>query len=124
MIIDRMGSQFVKLAIIMTAVTACSGPSKKMVDLEDALQCDMTIDEVEALANNRVEALESPRRWRTHAVTSADSVLNLGFRQGRLKLSQLTWNELPTRVASYQVVDLCGDAPKEMEATHKLRERK
>ncbi len=105
---------------LLASTAACSASDKWAEDLENALKCDMTVKEVTKLAGTQPTALERQDRWRTHVIERARTRMSFGFLNGRLKLAQISWDEKSTRIASYQVLDLCGDASAELEATYRL----
>ncbi len=108
------------LSGLLTSTAGCAASDKWAEDLENALKCGMTGKEVAKLAGTQPTALERQDRWRTHIIERAPTRVSFGFSNGRLKLAQISWDEKPTRIASYQVLDLCGDASPDLEATYRL----
>ncbi len=92
----------------------CSGPSDWAVNFEAALECGMTVEEVEALAGQplRYVGPGSLRPWRTHMLDGDERYLDdvdLGFVDGKLHYVQVYWGKpWSTMIVERPRRDLCA----------------
>lgn len=104
--------------LLMSCAAGCSpGPSSELVSLEASLECGMTVDQVGPISGHDFHALEVPIGWITHIMHAGKSELYFGFREGKLESIQVAWQQLPTRIATFQRVDLCRTTNDPMAST-------
>jgi hypothetical protein len=97
------------LLLLMAVLSGCScGPATWAEDTEARLTCGLTVDEVRNIAGRDIEQRDVPRDWSTHAIRGGGTDLWLGFENGKLRWSQVLWEQEMIKMAMYSRRDLCG----------------
>ena len=109
--------------VFLATVSASGGPTAWAETFEVTVKCDMTITQVRDLAERTIATHDLPRFWETHAIKDRGTVVRLGFLAGHLKYVQLAWAEHPTRMASFQRIDLCASSAPDAFTTRRVERR-
>ena len=99
---------------------ACREPAKWAEELESLATCGMPKAELERIARRPIEVMEVPRGWTTHVIRDESTEVWLGLAEDKLLWLQVAWAAKPTKMATYQKVDLCGSTPDDPHARHPL----
>ena len=100
------------LFVMVAVLSGCScGPAQWAEQTEARLTCGLTVDEVRSIAGREVEQRDVPRDWSTHAVRKGRTNLWLGFQAGKLRWSQVLWEQKMMKMAMYSRRDHCGSGP-------------
>lgn len=69
-----------------------AGPAHWAEQLQESLECGMTIPEVEALAGKRLKISSGNVVWVTHYVIGrGETEMYFAFKNGKLRSSQMAW---------------------------------
>jgi hypothetical protein len=100
------------LVLMVAVLSGCTcGPAQWAEQTEARLTCGLTVEEVRSIAGREVEQRDVPRDWSTHAVRDGRTNLWLGFQDGKLRWSQVLWEQKVMKMAMYSRHDLCGGSP-------------
>ena len=100
------------LVLMVTVLSSCTcGPAQWAEQTEARLTCGLSAEEVGSIAGREVEQRDVPRDWSTHAVRDGRTSLWLGFQDGKLRWSQVLWEQKVMKMAMYSRHDLCGGSP-------------
>jgi hypothetical protein len=97
------------VTLLVFLVTACCGPGKWAEIADSELRCNMSISDIENVANTKTLSLGGRKfGWATHMIKDGSSNIYLGLENNQLKWMRVHWDIGLERSAMYQKVDLCG----------------
>lgn len=103
--------QLFVVMLLAFLTTACCGPGKWAEIADSELRCNMSIWDIENVANTKTLSLgEKKFGWATHLIKDGSSSIYLGLENNQLKWMRVHWDIGLERSAMYQKVDLCGTA--------------
>ena len=99
----------IAILCVTSAISGCACPPQRWAEeLEQGLVCDMSIAELESLSHSKLDELEFQIFWTTHIIKIGRTEILFGYKNGKLKFSQIAWEARMTRMATFQRVDWCG----------------
>lgn len=88
------------------------GPASWAERLEAKVQCGMSPQQVEQLANHQIVKMDAPTAWGTHLIRDGTTDVWLVYADDKLQSVQVAWTYTYGKVLFGQPVKLCQASPR------------